>query len=180
MNVSKISQQNNSERVTNENNQEKLTKDIYLQMKDRNWNWVEIKDDARQTYNTNSQITFKASMLRLSLRDYSNADIHVKGTIIFEGEAGNNPKNNGKKVVFKNCASFNNCISEIKNKQIDNAKYIDIIMPLYNLIDYSNSYSKTPGKLWNYCMMNQHWPMLVLSLIFTLLIIVIGFNLSKK
>ena len=68
MKVSKISQQNNSERVTNKNDQEKLTKDIYLQMKGRNWNWVEIKDDARQTYNTNSQITFKASMLRLSLR----------------------------------------------------------------------------------------------------------------
>ena len=43
------------------------------------------------------------------------------------------------------------CISEINNTQIDNAKYIDIVMPMYNLIEYSDNYSKTSGSLWQYC-----------------------------
>ena len=53
-----------------------------------------------------------------------------------------------KKVIFKNCAPFTNCVSEINNAQIDNARDIDIKMPLYNLIEYSNNFSKTPGSLW--------------------------------
>ena len=56
-----------------------------------------------------------------------------------------------KKVILKNCAPFTNCISEINNAQIDNAKDIDIIMPMYNLIEYSNNISKTSGSLWQYC-----------------------------
>ena len=54
-------------------------------------------------------------------------------------------------MIFKNCAPFTNCISEINNTQIDNAKDIDIIMPVYNLIEYSDNYSKTIGILWQYC-----------------------------
>ena len=56
-----------------------------------------------------------------------------------------------KKIIFKNCALFTNCISKINITQIDNAKDIDIVMPMYNLIEYSNSYSKTSGRLWQYC-----------------------------
>ena len=59
--------------------------------------------------------------------------------------------NTNKKVVFKNCALFTNCISKIKNTQIDNAENIDIVMPMYNLIEYSENYSKTSGSLWQYC-----------------------------
>ena len=55
-----------------------------------------------------------------------------------------------KGVAFKNCALFTNCISEIDNTQIDNAKYIDIVMPMYNLIEYSDNYSKTSGSLCQY------------------------------
>ena len=47
--------------------------------------------------------------------------------------------------------SFTDCISEINNAQVDNAKYIDIVMPMYNLIEYSDNYSKTPGGLPQYC-----------------------------
>ena len=50
--------------------------------------------------------------------------------------------NTNKKVIFKNCAPFTNCISEINNTQIDNAKDIDIVMPMYNLIEYSDNYAK--------------------------------------
>ena len=53
--------------------------------------------------------------------------------------------------MFKNCAPFTSCISKINNTQIDNAEYIDIVMPMYNLIEYSDNYSKTSGSLWQYC-----------------------------
>ena len=59
--------------------------------------------------------------------------------------------NTDKKVIFKNCAPFTSCISKINNEQIDNAEYIDIVMPIYNLIEYSDNYSKTFGSLWQYC-----------------------------
>ena len=89
-------------------------------------------------------------MLRSSLCDYGDAYILVKGTISIAAQAGDNPNNGNKEVVFKNCAASNDCISEIKNAQIDNAKYIDVIMPIYNLIEYSDNYSKTSGSLWQY------------------------------
>ena len=56
-----------------------------------------------------------------------------------------------KKVIFKNCAPFMNCIREISNTQVDNAKHIDIVIPICNLIEYSNSYSKISGSLWQSC-----------------------------
>ena len=56
-----------------------------------------------------------------------------------------------KKVIFKDCAPFTICISEINNTQVDNAKGIDSVMPLYNLIEYSHNYSKTSGSLWQSC-----------------------------
>ena len=55
-----------------------------------------------------------------------------------------------KGVAFKNCAPFTNCISEINNTQIGNAKDIDIVMPMYNLIEYRDNYAKTTGSLWQY------------------------------
>ena len=56
-----------------------------------------------------------------------------------------------KKVIFKNCAPFTSCMSKINSEQIDNAECIDIVMPMYNLIEYSDNYSKTSGSLWQYC-----------------------------
>ena len=53
-------------------------------------------------------------------------------------------------MVFKNCDPFTNCISEINNTQVDNAKDTDIVMPMYNLIEYSDNYAKTSGSLWQY------------------------------
>ena len=92
-------------------------------------------------------------MLRSSLCDYSDAYILVKGNISVNNNAGAGAAANniGKKVIFKNWAPFTNCISKINNTQIDNAEYIDIVMPMYNLIEYSDNYSKTSGSLWQYC-----------------------------
>ena len=56
-----------------------------------------------------------------------------------------------KKLIFKNCAPFINCINKINNTQIDIAKDIDIVMPIYNLAEYDDNYSKTSGSLWQYC-----------------------------
>ena len=52
--------------------------------------------------------------------------------------------------MFKNCAPFTDCISEINNNQIDNAKYVDVVTPMYNLIEYSDNYLKTSVRLWQY------------------------------
>ena len=65
-----------------------------------------------------------------------------------EGAATNNTN---KKVIFKTCAPFTDCIRKINNTKIDNAEYIDIVMPMHNLIEYGDNYSKTSGSLWQYC-----------------------------
>ena len=108
----------------------------------RTKNWVEINDESRGTYSVNRQINFKISMLRSSLCDYSDAYILVKGNISVNNTAGANAdaNNTNKKVIFKNCAPFTNCISKINNTQVDNAKDIDIVMSMYNLIEYSDNY----------------------------------------
>ena len=78
--------------------------------------------------------------------------ILVKGNITVNNTAadGAAANNTNKKVIFKNCAPFSDCMSKINNNDIDNAKYIDIVMPMCNLIEYSDNYSKTSGILWQY------------------------------
>ena len=111
----------------------------------RTKNLVEINDDIRGAYSPNKQIRFKTIILMSSLCDYSDAYILVKGNITVNNTAadGAAANNTDKKVIFKNCAPFTNCISKINNTQTDNAEYIDIVMPMYNL--------KTSGSLWQYC-----------------------------
>ena len=101
--------------------------------------WVEVCDESRGTYNVNSQIKFKTAMLKYSLCD---AYILVKGTITVNNTAAadTDANNTNKKVIFKNCAPFTNCISEINNTQVDNAKDLDIVMPMYSFIEYSDNY----------------------------------------
>ena len=103
----------------------------------RTRNWVEINDDIRGAYSPNKQIRFKKTMLRSSLCDCSDVYILAKGNITVNNNAGaSDAANNiGKKVIFKNCAPFTNCISKINNAQIDN----NIVMPIYNLIEYSDN-----------------------------------------
>ena len=91
-------------------------------------------------------------MLRSCLCDYSDVYVLVKGNISVNNTApdGAAANNTNKKIIFKDCAPFTNCISKINNTQIDNAEYIDIVMPMYNLMEYSDNYSKTSGSLWQY------------------------------
>ena len=128
-----------------------LSNESDLPSKFRTRNWVEINDESRENY-TNSDIRFKTTMLRSNLCDYADSYILVKGTITITG-AGNDDATKrlderNKGVIFKNCAPFTKCISRINNTDIDNAQDIDIVMPMYNLIEYSDNYSKTSGSLW--------------------------------
>ena len=92
-------------------------------------------------------------MLRSNLCDYSDAYILVKGTITAISTAAQGQPNNGanRKVIFKNCAPFINYISRTNSMQVDDAHGIDVVMAMYNLIEYSDNYSKTSGILWQYC-----------------------------
>ena len=100
-------------------------------------NWVEINDESRETYDVNSQIKFKTTMLKSSLCDYSDAYIHIKGTVTVNNTAAADAdaNNTNKKVIFKNCPPFTKCISEVNNVNVDDAKDIDIVMPMYKLIE---------------------------------------------
>ena len=84
--------------------------------------------------------------------DYSDAYILFKGNIsVNNTRTAAVPSNRDIKVIFKNCAPFTIWISKINIARIDNAEYIDIVMSMFNLREYSDNYSKTPGSLWQYC-----------------------------
>ena len=95
-----------------------------------------------RTNNVSNQIKFKTSIIRLNLKDYRDAYIHVKYVnvtyihIITVANTGTAAaiNNTNKKVIFKNCAPFINCINEINNIQVDDAHDTDVVMPIYNLI----------------------------------------------
>ena len=114
---------------------------------------IGINDQSRGVYNTNSDIRFKTTMLKSSLSDYSDTQILVKRTITITGAgddaAAEQADERSKGVIYKNCAPFINCKSEI-NAEIDNAKNIAIVMPKYNQMEYSHNYSKTSRSLWQY------------------------------
>ena len=78
------------------------------------------------------------SMLRTSSCDYNDAYRLVSGAITITGAGDNDAAKRlderNKGVILKNCASFTDCISELNNTQTDNAKYIDLVMPMHNLI----------------------------------------------
>ena len=78
----------------------------------RTKNWVEVNDESKGTYDVGSEIKFKTTMLKSSLCDYSDAYIHVRGTITVNNTAAADAdaNNTNKKVIFKNCAPFTNCI----------------------------------------------------------------------
>ena len=124
---------------------------------------IEINYQSGGTYSVNKQIRFKTTMLKSSLCDYIDAYILVNGRITITGDAGpaagtseaqllaaRQVNERDKGVIFENYALFINCKTKVNNAEIDNAKDIDIVMPVYSLIKYSDNYSKTSGSLWQY------------------------------
>ena len=87
-------------------------------------------------------------MLRSDLCDFNDADIVVKRDITLEGDNDANKRN--KNLEFKNNAPFINCISKINGVKIDNVEDLDVVMPMYNLLEYSKNYRKTTESFWNY------------------------------
>ena len=86
-------------------------------------------------------------MLRSDLCDYSDAYIVVKGRITVTDP---NNANYNKKLALKNNAPFVSCVLKINNTLIDNSEDLDIVIPIYNLLEYSKNYKKIAGSFWNY------------------------------
>ena len=105
-------------------------------------------------YNENKSIRFKTTMLRSNLCDYSDAYILVKGTITVMAPGVNNANNirdkRNRPVILKNNAPFVSCITRINGELIEDADDLDIVMSMYNLLEYSKNYRKTIGSLYNY------------------------------
>ena len=120
----------------------------------RTKNWVEINDESRGKYNDEKQNRFKTTILKSSLCDYSDAYILVEGKITITGvgddAATRQADERDKGIAFKNCAPLTSCESDINNIEIDYCQDIDIVMPMYNSIEYSDNYAKTSGSLWQY------------------------------
>ena len=116
--------------------------------------YVEVKR-LSNTYNEHKSIRFKTLMLKSNLCDYSDAYILVKGTITVTAPGVNNNENNirdkrNRPLILKNNAPFVSCIARINGELIEDADDLDIVMSIYNLLEYSKNYRKTIGSLYNY------------------------------
>ena len=101
--------------------------------------WYAIDSEVSVAYSEDEQIKFLTKSIEWSLCDYSDAYILVTGNITSGG--------NDTKVAFKNCAPFRTYITQINETFADEAKHINITMPMYNLIEYRDNYSDTFGSL---------------------------------
>ena len=106
-------------------------------------------------YNENKSVRFKTPMSRSNLCDYSDAYILVKGTILVTAPGANNGANNirdkrNRPLILKNNAPFVSCITRVNGELIEDADDLDIVMSMYNLLEYSKNYRKTIGSLYNY------------------------------
>ena len=102
--------------------------------------WIEVYDQSEKNYSINKEIRIKVPMLRSDLCNFSDAYIVVKGYITVTNP--NNAKRN-KAVAFKDNAPFINCISKINGIKIDNPEDSDVVMSMYDLLEYSKNYKKT-------------------------------------
>ena len=104
----------------------------------------EANDSKSKTnYCIGNEIIYNTKVLKSNLRDYNDVIILGRGNITITGDQVT-------QVVLKNCAPFTNCITKINRTTIDDAKDLDLVMPMYILIEYSSNYSETAGSLWFY------------------------------
>ena len=111
-------------------------------MQQKKWNI--INSESKANYSHKNPIKFLTTSIESSLCDYSNAYILVTGNITAT------PNNVATQVIFKNCAPFKDCTTEINDTFVDYADLINITMDMHNLIEYSDNYSDTSGSLWNF------------------------------
>ena len=122
--------------------------------------WYVIDSESKGNYSHENPIKFLTSSLESNLCDYSDAYILVTGNItvtrtIAAAAGGGNPQRKqpldaATQVVFKNCAPFEKCSTEIDGTLVEEANFVNITMPMYNLIEYSDNYSATSGSLWSF------------------------------
>ena len=122
--------------------------------------WYVIDSESNGNYSYHNPIKFLTKSIESSLCDYSDAYILVTGNTtvtrtIAAAAAGNDPQRKqpldaATQVVFKNCAPFQNCSTEIDGTLVDETDFINITMLMCNLIEYSDNYSGTSGSLWNF------------------------------
>ena len=106
--------------------------------------WFIIDSESKDNYSTDEKIKLLTRSIESSLCDYSDPYILVKGNINVT------PNNAATQIIFKNCAPFEKCRTEINDNFVDNTDFINIAMPMYNLIEYSDNYSDTSGSLWQF------------------------------
>ena len=133
--------------LSEDNESEKLSKFLTRE-------YVQV-NSLSNTYNENKSIRFKTPMIRSNLCDYSDAYILVTGTITVTAPGANNGANNirdkkNRPLILKNNAPFVSCITRINGELIEDADDLDIVMSMYNLLEYSKNYRKTIGSLYNY------------------------------
>ena len=102
--------------------------------------WIEVYDQSEKHYSPSKEIRIKTSMLRSDLCDFSDAYIVLEGDISLKNYNDANKRN--ENLVFKNNAPFMNCISKINGVKINNAEDLDVVMAMYNLLEYSKNYRK--------------------------------------
>ena len=110
--------------------------------------WIKVHDLSSGQYSVNKNVRFNTSIVGSDLCDYSNAYIVVKATIVLQGTTDASKRN--EKLALKNNALFESCIPRINNTLIDSAEDLDIVITMYNLLEYSENYSMTSRSLWKY------------------------------
>ena len=110
--------------------------------------WYVINDQNNGEYGEGNEnescIKFETRIIKSNLCDYSDASVFVTGNI----KATNGNANT--KVAFKNCATFRRCVTRINDEHVETAESLDIVMNMYNLIGYSDSYADSSGSLWQF------------------------------
>ena len=108
-------------------------------------------------------------LLKRNLYDYNDTYILVRGDITTVGD-------NGAEVEFKNCAPFTKCITKIDGTITDDSEDLDLVMPMYNLLEYSSNYYDTTGSLWFILKMKELSLMLILWIMLLLILSRIKLN----
>ena len=110
--------------------------------------WYVINDQNNTNYSLGDEdsrtVKFETKVIKSNLFHYSDPYILVTGDITVDCN------NNDVEAAFKNCAPFTKCITHINNEHFDGADNLDITMPMYNLIEYSDNYSDTSGSFWQF------------------------------
>ena len=100
-------------------------------------------DNSKANYGVGNEITYNTEVLKSNLCDYNDVYILLRGDITVAAAGAT-------QVAFKNCVTFTKCITKIDGTTKDDAETLDLVMPMYNLIEYSSNYSETAGSLWSY------------------------------